>query len=401
MSTDTHQQLVQERFGSSAAAYATSTVHSRGNSLARLIELAQPQAHWHVLDIATGAGHTALALAPHVAEVVASDLTPQMLSAAEKLARERGLTNLRTQLADAEALPFEAASFDLVTCRIAAHHFAHVPKFLAECARVLKPGGCVIVVDNIAPDDAAQEVDACERWRDPSHVHCLSPREWAQAMVDAGLALLHGEAMRKPIGFNAWAANQNTPSQVMFELASTFRQMSAPAKAFLTSVYNPDGSVARFTLSEGIYVARRGGSVSTDALAGFLGVWELDPAQSLYELGQPPEQGTYDLQAVPDAVGAVDVQMRWRTAKGAPGQMGYQFVADGLSHPMDNPAVDATTTALLDDHTLVTAAYKAGRLMSYGTRELLPDQRTLYINQIAFGADGTWFNNRSVYVRQG
>jgi len=401
MSTDPHKQLVQERFGPSAAAYATSTVHAKGNSLARLIELAQPQAHWRVLDIATGAGHTALALASHVAEVVASDLTPQMLGAAEKLARQRGLTNLRTQWADAESLPFEAASFDLVTCRIAAHHFANVPKFLAECARVLKPGGRVIIVDNIAPDDAAPEIDAFERRRDPSHVHCLSPREWAQAMVDAELALLHGEAMSKPIVFNVWAANQNTPSQVMFELASTFRQMSAPAKAFLTPVYNPDGSVALFTLSEGIYVARRGGRVKADALAGFLGVWELDPAQSAYELGQPPQQGTYDLQPVPDAAETVNVQMSWRTAQGQPGQMRYQFVADGLSHPMDNPAVDATTATLLDDHMLVTAAYKAGRLMSYGTRELSEDQHTLYINQIAFGADGRWFDNRSVYVKQG
>ena len=243
MSTDTHKQLVQARFGPSAAAYATSAVHAKGNSLARLIELARPQAHWHALDIATGAGHTALALAPYVAEVVASDLTPQMLGAAEKLARERGLTNLRTQLADAEALPFEAASFDIVTCRIAAHHFANVPKFLAECARVLKPGGRVLIVDNIAPDDAAREVDAFERRRDPSHVHCLSPREWAQAMVDAGLGLLHGEAMSKPIVFNTWAANQNAPSVVAYELAGTLRQMSAPAQAFLSPVYNPDGSL--------------------------------------------------------------------------------------------------------------------------------------------------------------
>ena len=141
--------------------------------------------------------------------------------------------------------------------------------------------------------------------------------------------------------------------------------------------------------------------MKADAFARVLGVWELDSAQSLYELGLPPEQGTYDLQAVPDAAGTVNVQMSWRTAQGQPGQMIYRFVADGLSHPMDNPAVDATATTLLDDHMLVTAAYKAGRLLSYGTRELSEDQRALYINQIAFGADGRWFNNRSVYLRQG
>ena len=400
MSMDTHKQLVQARFGPNAAEYAVSTNHAKGNSLARLVELARPQAHWHVLDVATGAGHTALALAPHVAEVVASDLTPQMLDAASQLACERGVTNLRTQLADAEALPFEASSFDLVTSRIAPHHFANIPQFLAEVARVLKPGGRLIIVDNIAPEDAAADLDAFEQMRDPSHVHCLSPREWAQGMVGAGLALLHGETMAKVRPFNVWASHQHTPSVLMYELANYLRQTSAPAKAFLAPVFNPDGSGALFTLTEGIFVAQKGSGPKPDALAAFLHVWEMDPAQSAYELGQPPQQGTYDLQAAADAADAVDVQMRWRTAQGQPGQMSYRFVADGQSYPMDNPAVDATTTTLIDDHLLATAAYKAGRLLSYGIRELSEDGRTLYINQIAFGADGLWSNNRSVYVRQ-
>ena len=94
---------------------------------------------WQALDIATGAGHTAAAFAPHVARVIASDLTEEMLQEAAKLAAAKGFANMETARADAEALPFEDARFDLVTCRIAAHHFPDVPTFVAEVWRVLKP----------------------------------------------------------------------------------------------------------------------------------------------------------------------------------------------------------------------------------------------------------------------
>lgn len=257
MSLDTHKQLVQERFGPNAAAYAANSLHAKGDSLIRLVELAQPQPNWRALDVATGAGHTAIALAPHVAEVIASDLTPQMLAQAEHLARERGLTNLHTRQADAESLPFEDASFDLVTSRIAPHHFANIPKFLRECARVLKPGGLLIIVDNIAPADAGAEVDAFEQMRDPSHVHCLSPEEWMQGMTDAGLTVLHSEEMAKIRPFNVWSGHQKTPSVLMFKLSNYLQKLSAPAKAFLKPMFNPDGSAALFTLTEGIYMARK------------------------------------------------------------------------------------------------------------------------------------------------
>ena len=80
--------LVQQKFGAAAADYAASTVHAKGESLARLVALVDPQHHWRVLDVATGAGHTALALAPHVEHVVASDITAEMLAEAGKLAAQ-------------------------------------------------------------------------------------------------------------------------------------------------------------------------------------------------------------------------------------------------------------------------------------------------------------------------
>ena len=135
------KELVQRQFGAHAEAYATSIVHAKGASLKRLVELVKPQSEWLVLDVATGAGHTAAAFAPHVAHVIASDLTQAMLAQAQALARRKGLANMETARADAEALPFPAQRFDLVTTRIAPHHFFNIDAFLAETWRVLKPGG--------------------------------------------------------------------------------------------------------------------------------------------------------------------------------------------------------------------------------------------------------------------
>src|SRR6266481_6044978 len=154
------KSLAQERFGAFAATYATSRPHAKGGSLPRLVELAAPQSTWIALDVATGAGHVALALAPHLAHVVASDLTPQMLGVARGLARERGILNMSFAEMRAEALPFAASTFDLVSCRIAPHHFDDVGKFVAEAARVLRPGGVFGLVENISPDTSMMEGDA-------------------------------------------------------------------------------------------------------------------------------------------------------------------------------------------------------------------------------------------------
>ena len=148
------QSLVQKQFGAAAADYAASAVHASGPSLARLIAMVRPQPGWQVLDVATGAGHTALALAPLVDRVVASDITDEMLAQTAKLAAARQLRNIETAHAEAGELAFAEASFDLVTCRLAAHHFPDPTAFVAAVWRVLKPGGTFALVDNVGPDTA-------------------------------------------------------------------------------------------------------------------------------------------------------------------------------------------------------------------------------------------------------
>src|SRR6476620_6255198 len=99
-----NKDLVKQQYGAHAEGYVTSKVHAQGASLKRLVELVQPVKVWRVLDVSTGGGHTALAFAPYVREVVASDLTPEMLQAAEKFIRGQGATNVTFKLADAENL---------------------------------------------------------------------------------------------------------------------------------------------------------------------------------------------------------------------------------------------------------------------------------------------------------
>ena len=147
---------------------------------------------FRVLDVATGTGFTALAFAPHVHSVVGVDVSPGMLAEAHQRAEADGITNVTWTESPAEALPFPDATFCLVTCRIAPHHFLDLGKFLSETARVLKPGGHLVLVDTTVPNDSPEAADwqnAVEVLRDPSHVRNYTPTEWQTQAEAAGLTV--------------------------------------------------------------------------------------------------------------------------------------------------------------------------------------------------------------------
>jgi len=263
--------LVQQQFGANAAAYATSSVHAKGASLARLVELVAPKPDWRALDVATGAGHTAAAFAPHVASVIATDLTDEMLIEARKLAADRGLAKLSAAKADAEALPFGDQSFDLVTCRIAPHHFPDIPAFVGEVWRVLKAGGTFALVDNVSPDasttpsfdaaalnDAAITYNAFEKLRDPSHGRAWTPGAWLEVIRDTGFEVVHHELLDKGMEFEAWCRNMNVQHHyTKLKLRSMLLDGAPALKAFLRP--ERDGEQLRFTLTELLLVARKAG----------------------------------------------------------------------------------------------------------------------------------------------
>lgn len=207
------KRRVSASFGAVAEGYVNSATHAKGEDLRRLVELAHLRGDERVLDVATGGGHTALAFAPHAREVVASDLTPEMLQAAESFVRGQGVENVLFVRADAEDLPFGDAEFDVVTCRIAAHHFPEPRRFVAEVARVLKPGGIFLLDDNVAPEDDGLDafMNGFEKRRDAGHVRAHKASEWRAWMEDAGLVVEHVEHGFKRYGFEEWTARIGMP----------------------------------------------------------------------------------------------------------------------------------------------------------------------------------------------
>lgn len=258
--------LVQQKFGAAAADYAASAVHAKGPSLARLVELVGPRPRWRVLDVATGAGHTAIAFAPLVAHVFASDVTNEMLAQAAKLAADKGLANVDTARADAGALPFDDQSFDLVTCRLAAHHFPDPAAFVRESFRVLKPGGTFALVDNVSPDatmlpkatpaeltEAVAVFNAYEETRDPSHARALTLNEWLELMRGTGFSAISHELLDQHIAFGPWTSRMRCDAATVRRLEGMLGE--EPLRTFLRPHLTEEGPT--FTLQEAIIVVHK------------------------------------------------------------------------------------------------------------------------------------------------
>src|SRR5664280_3906490 len=159
-------------------------------------------------------------------------------------AAKRGLANVRTAYAKAEALPFEDASFDLVTTRIAPHHFDSIADFLDEVHRVLKPSGVFALVDNVVPAGSVGDyVNAFERFRDPSHLRAWTMDEWRAALKAHGFAIAHEEQLTKQMEFKSWAARHDANMQAF--LRAMLAQVTPEIKATLEQ----KGAGSELTLS--------------------------------------------------------------------------------------------------------------------------------------------------------
>ena len=177
---ESKEQAAQRIFRERASFYTTSAVHTDPQVLTRVSELLLVDAESRVLDIATGSGHTAFAVAENARRVFAGDFTHAMLVEANKLIRERRIENVALLECDAHALPFADETFQGVTCRRAAHHFSRIDVALGEMRRTLAPDGRLVIDDRSVPEHDAG--DACmnhlDVLHDESHVRQYRPSEW-------------------------------------------------------------------------------------------------------------------------------------------------------------------------------------------------------------------------------
>jgi SAM-dependent methyltransferase len=174
-----------------AEAFRESPTHREGPDLDLLVEMCEPGNGVKVLDVATGGGHVARRLREQGCDVVTVDPAPGMR--ADVVAR-------------AEHLPFDDRSFDVVTCRIAPHHFQDIQAAVDEMARVAQR--MLVIEDNLYVD---AQVEKAERLRDPTHVRCYSQEEWKRMLTEAGLEVERAERLERRRDVDEWLARVETP----------------------------------------------------------------------------------------------------------------------------------------------------------------------------------------------
>lgn len=215
MRADRPSARPEEVFSRRASRYATSKVHDDKVTLSWLVDAASPSKGDAALDVGTGAGHTALALAPKVRTVEAVDVTEEMLEEGRKLARKRGIDNVHFRIANAMSLPFADRSFDIVACRRAAHHFTDLEGALEEMVRVLKVGGRLVIDDRSVPEDEEADslINRLDVLHDPSHVRDRSPCEWSSLIRSTGLDMLGIRPYRKRMPLSHFTDMVDPPTE--------------------------------------------------------------------------------------------------------------------------------------------------------------------------------------------
>jgi ubiquinone/menaquinone biosynthesis C-methylase UbiE len=239
---EVHDRRVEAQFGPRAQAYVESAVHSQGQDLAaieRIVAEARPE---RALDLGAGGGHVAYALARHAVQVVACDLSQDMLAAVAATARAKGLSNVETVEASVEKLPFPDESFDFVASRFSAHHWRRFEAGIVEARRVAKPGARALFVDAYASEvpQFDTHLQAVELLRDVSHVRDHSLSQWIRTLGRAGFALNQIHTWRLRMDFPTWVKRMATPEPLQRAIRDVQRSVSAETAAFFA--IEPDGS---------------------------------------------------------------------------------------------------------------------------------------------------------------
>jgi ubiquinone/menaquinone biosynthesis C-methylase UbiE len=250
----------QKQYGRQAQRYAESRLHLRGETLETVRSLARAAPTDTILDVGTGTGFTAFALASDAGRVIGADLTPQMLSEGQRLAAERGLeAKLEWVVAAAESLPFPDNTFSLTTSRYASHHFHDLPRALREMARVTQPDGQVVLCDVVAPEalGIVELMNEMEQVRDPTHVWEYPLSQWQQRLLPAaGLKVEKVVPGKSPQVFSEWVQRAGTPPEATQQLRETLTTASAEVRTAFQ--VRPEGEEIFFAWDNATILATKG-----------------------------------------------------------------------------------------------------------------------------------------------
>jgi ubiquinone/menaquinone biosynthesis C-methylase UbiE len=229
-------------FTQNADLYRTSKAHSEIPDLDSVADRLPSLTGADCLDVATGTGHTAFFLARKHAHVFAVDINDQMLRVAQEESDRQSLS-VRFLKSPAEELMFDDDNFDLVTCRLAAHHFPKLEQFLAEAARVLRIKGHLLVVDNVVPEDEeiAKWLNDFESARDRTHQKCLSESQWKASLEGHGFEPLYSETFNTKLDYKAWMERMSLGQVEQDEMWQRLMSAPTPVRDFWSPIEDPEG----------------------------------------------------------------------------------------------------------------------------------------------------------------
>ena len=212
-----------------AALYVESDAHREGEDLDQLVAWAAGART--ALDVATGGGHVARRLREEGIEVVTTDRAPGMKP---------------DVICPAEELPFADASFDVVACRTAAHHFADVPAAVRQIHRILRPGGSLLLQDILGHDDADANafILEVEKRRDPSHVRSYRATEWKAFLRAAGLTVMEDSVIWKLREWNEWTGRMRMTAEARRALEDFVRRAPERCRVAFQFRLTPDAIVS-------------------------------------------------------------------------------------------------------------------------------------------------------------
>ncbi len=210
-----HHELIKEEFARQADSMLSASVFTDSDIVDRINSAACVTDGLRVLDVGCGPGIMTTELAADAGEVVAFDLTPEMIQRARQRCKEAGLANVQFQLGQAEKLPFDNATFDVIVTRLTFHHFPDPSVAISEMARVIRPDGRIVIADLVSSEvpQEAELHNALEILRDPSHVRMLPHSEFRRLVESAGLNIKAEDSWIKKREFDEWIQITNSPGR--------------------------------------------------------------------------------------------------------------------------------------------------------------------------------------------